>query len=394
MTAQVELADVPVVDNHCHAVHTEQDADVTAWRQNFSESPDQHMRTQDVAEMVFYRRLMRRMAVFHGVPETEEDVLQARSALGAAGLLGALFGEALIEGVVLDTGYPDQSRAIAGDDFSRASGAARVDLLRLELLFQDLVAASGSYGELAEAVRHRLADVRGDGYAGFKSIAAYRTGLAIRRWPAEDTLAAFAAAREEVARSGSVRLGYQPLLDALLHLAFGAAAEQELPVQFHVGYGDPDVDLRTASPLQLREVLEEPGYRPMPVVMLHSCWPFFREAAYLAAVYGNAYLDLSFAIPFLSVAEMTSVARAAVAAAPASKLMYSSDGAWVPELHWMGAHDGRRVLGAVLGELVSDGDLSAAQARHAGELILRANAHRVYGLPDQGSGAPGGAGPR
>jgi uncharacterized protein len=386
MTAQVELAGIPVVDNHCHAVHTEQDAGVTAWRQNFSESPDQHMRTQDVAETVFYRRLLRRMAAFHGVPDTEEDVLRARSALGAAGLLGALFGEALIEGVVLDTGYPDQSRAIAGDDFSRASGAERADLLRLELMFQDLVAESGSYQELADAVRHRLADVRGDGYAGFKSIAAYRTGLAIRRWPAEDTLAAFAAAREEVARSGSVRLGHQPLLDALLHLAFDAAAAQELPVQFHVGYGDPDVDLRTASPLQLREVLEEPGYRSMPVVMLHSCWPFFREAAYLAAVYGNAYLDLSFAIPFLSIAEMTSVARAAVAAAPASKLMYSSDGAWVPELHWMGAHDGRRVLGVVLGELVSDGDLSAAQAQRAGELILRTNAHRVYGLPGHGNG--------
>jgi hypothetical protein len=61
----------------------------------------------------------------------------------------------------------------------------------------------------------------------------------------------------------------------------------------------------------------------------------------------------------------------------------------------MGAHDGRRVLGAVLSELVDDGDLSAARAHHAGELILRTNARRVYGLTGPGGRAPAaGAGPR
>jgi len=396
MTAPVELGDIPVVDNHCHAIEAEQPDGVAQWRQFFSESPDPSMRTEDVAETVFYRRLLRRMAAFHNVPATEADVLGARAAVGTADLVRALFRDARIEGAVLDTGYPDPARALSGGEFARASGAEQAALLRLELAFQDLVAGCASYDQLTDAVRHRLADVRESGYAGFKSIAGYRTGLAIRRWPATDARAAYRDARDEVARSGSVRLGYQPLLDTLLHLAFEAAAAQELPVQFHVGYGDPDADLRAAAPLELRDVLEEPAYRPMPVVLLHGCWPYFREGAYLAAVYGNVYLDLSFAIPFLSVAEMTSMARAAVGTAPATKLMYSSDGGRVPELHWAGAHDGRRVLAAVLGELVSDGDLSAAEARRAGERILRGNARRVYGLtgrPSQGGGAAGdGAG--
>lgn len=396
MTAPVELGDIPVVDNHCHAIEAEQPDGVAQWRQFFSESPDPRMRTEDVAETVFYRRLLRRMAAFHNVPATEADVLGARAAVGTADLVRALFRDARIEGAVLDTGYPDPARALSGGEFARASGAEQAALLRLELAFQDLVVGCASYDQLTDAVRHRLADVRGSGYAGFKSIAGYRTGLAIRRWPAAEARAAYSGARDEVARSGSVRLGYQPLLDTLLHLAFEAAAAQELPVQFHVGYGDPDADLRAAAPLELRDVLEEPAYRPMPVVLLHGCWPYFREGAYLAAVYGNVYLDLSFAIPFLSVAEMTSMARAAVGTAPATKLMYSSDGGRVPELHWAGAHDGRRVLAAVLGELVSDGDLSAAEARRAGERILRGNARRVYGLtgrPSQDGGAAGdGAG--
>jgi predicted TIM-barrel fold metal-dependent hydrolase len=177
-----------------------------------------------------------------------------------------------------------------------------------------------------------------------------------------------------------VRLGHKPLLDTLLHVAFEAAAAQELPVQFHVGYGDPDVDLRKASPLELRAVLEEPAYRPMSVVLLHGCWPYVREGAYLAAVYGNAHLDLSYGIPFLSVGEMRSMTRAALGLAPFGKLMYSSDGGRVPELHWLGAHDGRRVLGQALGELVDDGDLTADDARNAGERILRGNACALYGL--------------
>jgi predicted TIM-barrel fold metal-dependent hydrolase len=388
MSAAADLASIPVVDNHCHAVEAEQAGSVAEWRQYFSESPDPRMRTQDVAETVFYRRLIRRMAGFHGVPADEPALLRARSALGITGLVRALFTDAGIEGTVVDSGYPDPARALGRDEFAEASGAEQAVLLRLELLFQDLVAASASYQDLVTAVRDRLAGVRASGYAGFKSIAGYRTGLAIRRWPRAAAEEAFQAARAEAAARSRVRLGYQPLLDTLLHLAFEAAAAQELPVQFHVGYGDTDVDLRKASPLELREVLEEPAYRPMPVVLLHGCWPYVREGAYLASVYGNAYLDVSFAIPFLSIPELTSIARAAVGTAPASKLMYSSDGGRAPELHWIGAHDGRRVLGTVLGELVAAGDLTAAEAERAAELILHRTARRVYGLTTAQQGGP------
>jgi predicted TIM-barrel fold metal-dependent hydrolase len=255
-------------------------------------------------------------------------------------------------------------------------------LLRLELVLQELVADADTYDDLLEAVGARLLDARSQGWAGFKTIAGYRTGLAIDRWPDDDARAAFARARREVAETGAVRLGHKPLLDTLLHEAFAVAAAEELPVQVHVGYGDPDADLRLAHPLLLRDVLEEPEYRGMPLVLLHGCWPYVREGAYLATVYGNAYLDLSYGIPFLSRGEMREMTRAALGTAPASKLMYSSDGARVPELHWMGAIDGRRALGQVLDELVSDGDLTGAQARAAGQQVLRDNALRLYGLRD------------
>jgi hypothetical protein len=140
MAAPVGLTDIPVADNHCHAVEAEQPDGVAQWRQYFSESPDPQMRTGDVAETAFYRRLLRRMAAFHQVPPAEADVLSARAAFGTADLTGALFRDARIESIVVDTGYPDPAGALGRDDFARASGAERADLLRLELLFQDLVA--------------------------------------------------------------------------------------------------------------------------------------------------------------------------------------------------------------------------------------------------------------
>jgi hypothetical protein len=60
--------------------------------------------------------------------------------------------------------------------------------------------------------------------------------------------------------------------------------------------------------------------------------------------------------------------------------MYSSDGARVPELHWIGARDGRRAIGTVLSELVEHDDLEPDEAREAGERILHGNAFRLYGF--------------
>jgi len=375
---RLDLTDVAVVDNHCHSVERDQHHDVAGWRAHFTESPDPQTRATAVASTAFYQRLTTTMAAFHGVEATEDAVLAARDAPDAAALTGRLLRDAHVGALVVDTGFPDPSTALSVAELAAAGGCRAVSLLRLELAFQDLVAQSATLEELLDATRQVLGDARSQGWSGFKSVVGYRTGLAVERWDGDDVAAAFALARAEVAATGAVRLGHKPLLDTLLHVAFSAAAAQELPVQVHVGYGDPDADLRLANPLLLRAVLEEPAYRGMPLVLLHGCWPYVREGAYLAAVYGNAWLDLSYGIPFLSRGEMRRVTSAALGAAPVSRLVYSSDGARVPELHWLGAHDGRRLLAEALDELVADGDLTGDQARRAGEQVLRDNAWSLY----------------
>jgi len=191
-------------------------------------------------------------------------------------------------------------------------------------------------------------------------------------------LASFAEARREVEVNGAVRLAHKPLLDTLLFVTFDAAAEQELPIQFHVGYGDTDADMLLANPLHLRTVFEMPEYRSMPVVLLHECYPYTRQGAYLASVYENAYLDISYGIPFLGYSEMLDFTRAALGVAPFTKLLYSSDGVGVPELHWLSAHTGRRIVGKVLEECVTNGDLANGDIEVAASAILRDNAMQLY----------------
>ena len=376
----VDLQHVPVVDNHCHGILRSQSFDtLLSWRRNFTESADPGMPRDHVASTAFYLRLIRALAGFLDCEPDEETVLAARAEKDARELVGALLWAANVETLLLDTGYPPPEKVLPGAELARLGDCRVEPMLRLETLMERLIAEHDSLEEAKEALVVALDDVRGQGYAALKSIAAYRTGLNIRGWSREEAEASFDEFQGAV-REGSARLNHKPLLDTLLHAALAEAARQEVPVQFHVGYGDTDTDLLLGDPLHLRAVLEKPEYRGMPVVLLHGCYPYTRKGGYLAAVYENVYLDLSYGIPLLGFAEMLSFTREALGVAPISKLLYSSDGIGMPELHWMGATDGRRVLSQALEELVAHGELSISQAEAAGEEVLRRNAIRLYRL--------------
>ena len=376
----LDLTQVPVVDNHCHGISQDQTfEDLASWRRAFTESTDPGMPRDHVASTIFYRRLIRTLADFLGCEPEEEAVFAARTGWDERELTGALLRAANVDTLLLDTGFPPFEEVLPVAELGELGGCRAEPMLRLEILMEDFLAEHDSLGEVREALAAALDDIRGQGYVALKSIAAYRTGLDIREWPQEEAEESFHEYRR-AAGADSARLVHKPLLDALLHVAFTEAARQEVPVQFHVGYGDADTDLLLGNPLYLRPVLQRPDYLGMPVVLLHECYPYTRQGGYLAAVYENAYLDLSYGIPLLGYGEMLSFTRAALGVAPSSKLMYSSDGIGAPELHWMSAIDGRRVLGEALGEMVAHGELDLPEAEAAGESVLRGNATRLYRL--------------
>jgi uncharacterized protein len=376
----VDLTQVPVVDNHCHGILLDQTfGDLASWRGAFTESTDPGMARDHVATTAFYERLTRTLAGFLACEPGEQAVFEARTGKVGREFAATLLRAANVDTLLIDTGFPPPQEVLPVAELGALGGCGAEPMLRLEVLMERLLGENDSLARTEETLDAALQDVRAQGYVALKSIAAYRTGLDIREWPREDAESSFREYKSD-AEAGYARLVHQPLLDTLLHVAFARAARQEVPVQFHVGYGDADTDLLLGNPLYLRPVLQRPDYRGMPVVLLHECYPYTRQGGYLAAVYENAYLDLSYGIPLLGYGEMLSFTRAALGVAPASKLMYSSDGIGVPELHWISALDGRRVLGEALGEMVSHGELALPEAEAVGESILRTNATRLYGL--------------
>jgi uncharacterized protein len=376
----IDLTQVPVVDNHCHSIMRDQTFDdIAGWRQSFTESTDSGMARDHVASTGLYRRLILTLADFLGCEPEEEAVFAARTGREGREIIGVLLRTANIDTLLLDTGFPPPEEVFPVSELGKLGGCRTEPMLRLEILMESLLAEYDSLEDVKEALAAELDDVRGRDYVALKSIAAYRTGLDIREWPREEAEESLHEYRR-AAGAGHARLAHKPLLDTLLHVAFAQAARQEVPVQFHVGYGDADTDLLLGNPLYLRPVLQRPDYLGMPVVLLHECYPYTRQGSYLAAVYENVYLDLSYGIPLLGYGEMLSFTRQALGVAPSSKLMYSSDGIGVPELHWISAIDGRRVLGEALGEMVAHGELDLPEAEAVGESVLQGNATRLYGL--------------
>ena len=153
-------------------------------------------------------------------------------------------------------------------------------------------------------------------------------------------------------------------------------------MQFHTGYGDPDLDLRLANPLHLHPIFESPDLAGVKVVMLH-CYPFVKEAGYLASVYPGAFMDLGLTIPYMSTHAMLTSVLEAFHLAPITKILFSTDASRTPELYWLAARQGRRIVGRALEQLKNDDDLTFFEAEWAAARILNANAQDVYGLESE-----------
>jgi predicted TIM-barrel fold metal-dependent hydrolase len=164
----------------------------------------------------------------------------------------------------------------------------------------------------------------------------------------------------------------------LLRFLLWAGVDRGLPVQIHTGFGDPDVDLRRSDPLLLRGFCELTQERAVPLMLLH-CYPYHRQAGYLAHAYPHVYADVGLAINHVG-ARAPAVVAESLELAPFGKVLFSSDAWGPPELHYLGALLWRRATARVLGGWVESGDWSLPDAVRVAELIGAQNARRVYRL--------------
>ena len=371
----MNLDHIPIVDHHAHPLLSpDATRDAAGFRQWFTESTDPEIHARHTPNSLVFRTALRWLADALECEPTLDGVLAARAAQPEEEWARRLFSEARIEVLLCDYGY---GSADAYDhDQMQALLPCRVEpILRLERLAEELIVRHATFDQMVDAFVAAVGRARADGYVALKSIIAYRTGLAMEPPPRDEARAAFQPLKEEALRHGHARLAEKPLCDYLIDLALWQAERQELPVQFHTGFGDSDADLRWANPLHLRPAIEK--FPRLPLVLLHGGWPYYRELAHLAAIYPNVWLDLSLAIPFATVGIPTMV-RDVLGMAPFSKVMFATDAFTMPEIFWIAARWGRWGLGQVLDELVTDAFLDAKEAMEVAELVLYHNAFALY----------------
>ena len=291
-----------------------------------------------------------------------EKYWQRRSQLSEAELARIFLRAAGVSDWLVDTGCAEGAADVA--QLAEWSGGRAHEVVRIEQVAEQAVGASGDYASAFQEILHRRAATA----VGTKSILAYRAGF-------DDDLTEPSAAEvaEAAARwrdSGGIRLENRVLLRFGLHQALRLGK----PLQFHVGLGDRDCDLHKANPLYLLDFLRHCG--DTPVVLLH-CYPYEREAGYLAQAFNNVYLDGGLSINHLGARAPAFIARL-LELAPFRKIVYSSDGFGPVELHYLGTRLWRNGIHRVLSGFVDDGDWSAADAIRVVDLIGRDNAARIY----------------
>ncbi|MEO3759373.1 amidohydrolase family protein [Mycobacterium sp. B14F4] len=271
---------------------------------------------------------------------------------------------ATVSNWLVDTGFA-AGVADLGEMACLGVGAVH-EIVRLETVAEDAIQSPGDYADAFETI---LAE-RTAGAVATKSILAYRGGFAGDLSEPTPTEVAEAAARWRDA-------GGRHLTDRVL-LRFGLyqALRQGKPLQFHVGFGDRDCDLHAANPLYLLEFLRRSG--DTPVMLLH-CYPYEREAGYLAQAFNNVYLDGGLAVNYLGARAPAFIGRL-LEMAPFRKIVYSSDGFGPAELHFLGARLWRNGIRDTLQRFVDAGEWSQRDAVRVVDLIAFGNAERVYRL--------------
>jgi predicted TIM-barrel fold metal-dependent hydrolase len=303
------------------------------------------------------------------------DYWSRRSELGELEVSRRMTRAAGVSDWLIDTGL-DAADYLGNVGLADVSGGRTHEIVRLERVAESVIREIADPADYVVEFGQRLHDLTRSA-VGVKTVLAYRAGFD------QDLSRPAPAAVVEAARrwQENARAGTNAKLTDVTLIAHGihTAVSMRLPLQFHVGFGDRDLDLHKTNPLYLLDFLRSAEVRDTPIMLLH-CYPFEREAGYLAHAFENVYIDVGLAVNFTGSRSRDLVARS-FELAPFTKILYSSDALGPAELHYLGARLWRTAITKVVGGWIDEDDCSEADARKIVQLVAHDNARRVYALP-------------
>ncbi|MFC3455831.1 amidohydrolase family protein [Amycolatopsis speibonae] len=368
------VAATRLVDHHCHGVVTG-DLGRIEFEQMLTEADTVSSLGTTLFDSLIGLAVRARCAPMLDLPPhvPAEVYLARRAELGAAEVNARFLRATGTAEFLLDGGFLPDSLTTT-EQFAHLSGARARDIVRLEQVAEAVIESTTAAG-FASAFAGELAK-RATTAVGFKSIAAYRVGLELAGERPTDAEVAEAAGRwlARIEAGEPVRLA-----DEVLHrFLVWTGIELALPIQFHVGFGDSDVDLHRCDPLLLTGLLRATRSRGVPILLLHN-YPFHRNAAYLAQVFEHVFMDVGLATHNVGHRAPEIIAET-MEIVPFGKLLFSTDAFGLAELYHLGTALFRQGLSDFLYAGLTADVLSEVDAHRIVALVGHRNAERVYGL--------------
>jgi predicted TIM-barrel fold metal-dependent hydrolase len=393
----IDFSNLPVVDAHCHSylespltmdgAEFARHSNILSvlpsfmdgkFKQPGAQASRSRARLSKMDQEQPHTRLMTRwLADFFHCNPTLETVAKARSARANDfdAYVKELFEDAALRGLVMDGGYPP----LPEEDLKRFP-AEVVKVFRLETYINDLLGKYNMFRDFCSAYESGIKDaVRKQGFVGLKSIVAYRTGLKVRRVEERDAKKDFLDAKRKRVEVAWFGPKIKSLRDYLIVRALELSITLDVPMQIHTGVGDYDILLDRCDPALLYDLLKDDELRHATVVLVHSGFPDNPNAAFMASVLPNVFLDFSLTIPFLNPLSHERIMEI-LEITPSSKVMYGSDGFNIPELFWFSAKVGKRVLEKCFSIFAERKVFDEDEINQKAKQILSQNATQLYRL--------------
>ena len=373
----IEFVDqLPLLDHHVHGVF-KRDPTVEQFANMITES-DRQPKSLELAmnsQVGFATRKWCSPLIDLPAHADPQAYFDRRMQLGAEEVNRRMLKASGITYSLIETGY--RGDEIHGPAAMAQLSESRVDeIIRLETTAEKMLDAGATTAESFIADFAETLRVATVGAVGLKSIVAYRYGLHFEPSAPtkQEVQTAIAAVLKDVAAGRPARIS-DPVL--LRHLIY-AGLETKLPIQFHIGFGDPDLFLHLCDPLLMTNFIKQTEARGIPVMLLHT-YPFHRNAGYLAQMFDNVYMDVGLAINYTGARSQAVIAES-LELAPFHKILFSSDAWGLPELTYLGAKLFRNGFGKILDEWVSQDLWSLKDAKRVAKAIGYDNSIAAYKL--------------
>ncbi|MEQ9491284.1 MAG: amidohydrolase family protein [Alphaproteobacteria bacterium] len=370
---------ISLIDHHCHGVVRET-LDRPRFERLISES-----HTPPPAGTSYFQKpiglaVRRYCSPVLDLPAlaSAEEYCSRRVELGAEEVNRRLMQATGLGMLLVDTGH--RSDSITGhEELGEIADVPSREVVRIEAIAEKVAHSGIAADQFADAFANALRSAAKHA-VGLKSIIAYRASFNVDQTAPTDNELRIAVSKwlQTIEAEGQARLEDPVILRYVLWTGADLCRERAFPMQLHVGFGDEDIYMHACDPTHFTDFFKAVEPWAFPVTLLH-CYPFHREAGWLAEIFPYVYFDVGAILNYTGPSHGDIVGEA-LELGPFTKQLFSSDAFGLPELYYLGAVYFRRGLNKRLNTWIESGDCLESDAREIARLIGYQNTQRIYQL--------------